>query len=109
MGTALASGLIRAGWSPQSIAITEKDPERCAVIRDQLAGVVVDAGSVEAPGVVLAVKPADAEGACKIAAASGAARVLSIMAGVPTRKLDSWLSNGSAVMRARSLLFVIGI
>lgn len=100
MGTALASGLIRAGWSTESIAITEKDPERCTVISEQLSGVAVRTTPVEARAVVLAVKPADAKGACELAAASGATRVLSIMAGVTMGALDSWLDNKPAVMRA---------
>lgn len=100
MGAALASGLIRAGWPPGSIAIAEKDLERCRVISEEMPGVLVSSESVDASAVVLAVKPADAQAACKIAATSGATRVLSIMAGVTTRALDSWLFNEPAVMRA---------
>jgi pyrroline-5-carboxylate reductase len=100
MGAALASGLVRAGWAPGSIAIAEKDSARRNVVSEQLPGVSVGAGPFEARAVVLAVKPADAERACEMAVLSGATRVLSIMAGVTTRALDSWLTNGPAVMRA---------
>jgi pyrroline-5-carboxylate reductase len=100
MGAALASGLVRAGWAPGSIAIAEKDPARRKVVSEQLPGVSVGAGPFEAGAVVLAVKPADAERACEMAVLSGATRVLSIMAGVTTRALDSWLDNDPAVMRA---------
>lgn len=100
MGAALASGLVRAGWSPRAIAIVEKDARRCEVISQQLPGVSVGAESVEADAVVLAVKPADAPSACAMAVLSGAKRVLSIMAGVTTSALDSWLETDPAVMRA---------
>jgi pyrroline-5-carboxylate reductase len=100
MGVALASGLIRAGWSSETIAITEKDPERRKVISEQLPGVLVGPDPVEAPAAVLAVKPGDAQAACEIASGSQATRVLSIMAGVTTSALDSWLGNGPAVIRA---------
>jgi pyrroline-5-carboxylate reductase len=100
MGAALASGLIRAGWAPGSIAIAEIDPARCEVISGELPGVAVVSESIEAAAAVLAVKPPDAERACEMASRSGCSRVLSIMAGVTTRALDSWLDNHPAVMRA---------
>lgn len=100
MGAALASGLVRAGWPPDSIAIAEKVPARCKVVSDELPGVSVGTGPVDARAVVLAVKPTDAESACEMAVQSGATRVLSIMAGVTTKALDSWLANNAAVMRA---------
>jgi pyrroline-5-carboxylate reductase len=100
MGAALASGLIRAGWPPDSIAIAEKDPARCEVIAGELPGALVGQEAVVADGVVLAVKPADAQAACEIAVLSGARRALSIMAGVTTSALESWLGADAAVMRA---------
>ena len=100
MGAALAAGLVRAGWPPDSISIAEKVPARCKVVSEELPGVSVGAGPVDAGAVVLAVKPADAESACEMAVQSGATRVLSIMAGVTTKALDSWLANDAAVMRA---------
>jgi pyrroline-5-carboxylate reductase len=100
MGAALALGLIRAGRDPGSIAVVEKDPARCQVISAELAGATVGIDAVAAEGVVLAVKPADGEEACELAVRSGATRVLSIMAGITTGALDSWLENNPAVLRA---------
>ena len=53
-------------------------------------------------GAVLAVKPADAEAACRAlaGAGAGAGRVLSIAAGVPTVRLEEWLGDGMPVVRA---------
>jgi pyrroline-5-carboxylate reductase len=58
------------------------------------------AGGDSAGGVVLAVKPADAEAAARLVAETGHTRVLSIMAGVPTELLSKWLGPRPSVMRA---------
>jgi pyrroline-5-carboxylate reductase len=49
---------------------------------------------------VVAVKPGDVEAACRALGAAGVPRVLSIAAGVPLAKLESWLAPGTAVVRA---------
>ena len=104
MGTALATGLIRAGWRPSSIAVAEKLVPRRNALADELPGVeVVALTPAEAPSVVLAVKPADAEEACRLAVPPTALRVLSIMAGVTTGAIESWLEwvhPSPAVLRA---------
>ena len=100
MGAALVSGLLRAGWPPASIAIVEKDPARGEVISQELPGVLVGDEVAPAEGAVLALKPADAQVACEIAVLSGSRRVLSIMAGVTTSALESWLGVDAAVVRA---------
>jgi pyrroline-5-carboxylate reductase len=80
-----------------------------AARRDQLAarfpGLGLSDTAVGADGVVLAVKPADAEAACRAIASAGAGwggatRVLSIAAGVPTARLQEWLGDGVPVVRA---------
>ena len=53
-----------------------------------------------APAAVIAVKPAVGEEACRALAAAGVGRVLSIMAGVPLARLESWLPRSTAVVRA---------
>ena len=99
MGAALVAGWLRAGMAPDSICIAEKDASRREELARLLPGVSTstetetDKASLQADGVLLAVKPADAAHACAIAARSGARRVLSIMAGVPIRAMDSWIGS----------------
>lgn len=113
MGEALLGGLIARGWAPASeMAVVEPVESR----RKELAGRHPDLelhGSLESlaaadterggpgwEGMVLAVKPADAEEACRAAAPLGFVRVLSVAAGVTTGALQGWLGPSTAVVRA---------
>jgi pyrroline-5-carboxylate reductase len=53
-----------------------------------------------ADGAVLAVKPDQVEAACRALRTAGVPRVLSVVAGVPTGRLESLLAPGAAVVRA---------
>ena len=101
MGEALVAGLLDGGWGvADEMVVVEPVPAR----RDQLAarfpGLGLSGTAVGADGAVLAVKPVDAETACRDVAAAGAGRVLSIMAGVPTARIQEWLGSGVPVVRA---------
>jgi pyrroline-5-carboxylate reductase len=100
MGTALVGGLVAAGWEPGSVAIVEADAGRRSELGEILPGVLVTTTPMAAEGAVVAVKPGDGEGACRAIAATGTARVLSIMAGVLLERLESWLGPSVAVVRA---------
>ena len=102
MGAALVAGLLAAGWArPDELLVVEPVGAR----RDELAdehpglGVAGDLGA-GAAGAVVAVKPNDVEAACRALAGAGVRRVLSIAAGVPLARLESWLAEGAAVVRA---------
>ncbi len=102
MGAALVAGLLSAGWAnPEELLVVEPVAAR----RDELAAahpglqVTAELGP-EVEGAVVAVKPGDVEAACRALAAAGVDRVLSIAAGVPLARLESWLSSGAAVVRA---------
>jgi pyrroline-5-carboxylate reductase len=106
MGEALVAGLLRTGWAPAAgLVVVEIDAVRRADLASRLPGVrILDSpapatsgGSEEA---VLAVKPLDAEAASRALRAAGARRVLSIVAGVTLRSLESWLAGSTAVVRA---------
>ena len=100
MGGALVRGLLNAGWVPDEIVIVEERPERRAELATELSGVNATADAPRADDVVLAVKPADAEAACRSLAPLGVRRVLSIVAGIPTRRLEGWLGPATVVVRA---------
>lgn len=101
MGEALVGGLLSAGWAPVGDLLVV---EKLAGRRDELAArfpglaVAAEPGPEPADGAVVAVKPDDAEGACRSLAGTG--RVLSIMAGVRVATLEGWLPAGTAVVRA---------
>jgi pyrroline-5-carboxylate reductase len=101
MGAALVSGLLSSGWAPSGELLVV---EAVAARRDELTaaypGLEVTADLLTgADGAVVAVKPGDVETACRALSEAGIGRVLSIAAGVPLAKLDSWLP-GAAVIRA---------
>ena len=101
MGEALVTGLVHAGWAtPDEIVVVEPVAARREQLAARFPGLGLADAAAGAEGAVLAVKPADAEVACRAIAAAGAGRVLSIMAGVPTARLQQWLGDGVPVVRA---------
>jgi pyrroline-5-carboxylate reductase len=100
MGGALVQGLLAATWSPTDIVIVEPSPDRRSELALQLPGVEVRVDVTAARAAVIAVKPAVGEDACRALSGVGVGRVLSIMAGVPLARLESWLPPAAAVVRA---------
>ncbi|HEY3811051.1 MAG TPA: pyrroline-5-carboxylate reductase [Acidimicrobiales bacterium] len=111
MGEALVAGLLRTTWaSPEAITVVETDAGRRAELAARHPGLPVvggvrdvargAAGAAGAVGAVIAVKPADAEAACRALTGAGVGRVLSIAAGVTLASLESWLADAVAVVRA---------
>jgi pyrroline-5-carboxylate reductase len=105
MGEALVSGLLTAGWAaPEQVVVAEKLAPRREELTRTLAqrhpGLVVSSEPAVADGAVLAVKPDDVEAGCVAIAAAGISPVLSIAAGVPLARLETWLGVGVAVIRA---------
>lgn len=99
MGGALVRGLVAAGWEPGSLAVAEVEASRREVVSSQLPGTEIVTEPLRAEGAVLAVKPADAESACRMLAATRTPKVLSVMAGVRLASLESWLGSGVVVVR----------
>jgi pyrroline-5-carboxylate reductase len=101
MGEALLGGLLATEWAEaQELAVSEKVPGVRAALSERHPGVAVGPTPVAADGVVLAVKPDDAEVACRQMADAGAGRLLSIVTGVPIQRLEELLGGGVAVVRA---------
>lgn len=99
MGEALLAGLLEAGWAGAAeLAVSEPDEARRQALAEAHPGLSVGAGPVEAPDVVLAVKPDVAEAALR--ALPGPRRVLSIVAGLGAARLEAALPDGCVVVRA---------
>ena len=103
MGETLLSGLLRAGWSPAQVAITERRPERAAELGERYGVRVVS--NVEAAEqcdtLVLVVKPQDIGGLLDEVrhAVRPGALVVTIAAGIPTAFVEERLPDGVAVVR----------
>jgi pyrroline-5-carboxylate reductase len=106
MGSALAEGLLRAKWcEPSELALIARSVETRSDLESRFprAGVfasleVVEIG--EDVGAVLAVKPDQAEGMARLAGAVGITRVLSVVAGLSTARIEATFSGPVAVIRS---------
>jgi pyrroline-5-carboxylate reductase len=106
MGQALITGLLSSKWAdPDDLGVIEPNEAR----RTQLAAAFPELCLFDAPladsvssdgGALLAVKPDAAEGACRVLGAIGVKRVVSVVAGMPTARLEVALGDGSIVIRA---------
>jgi pyrroline-5-carboxylate reductase len=106
MGSALAEGLLAANWcQPEELAILEPSSTQRDVLAKQFAHSRVLA-SLElehvdpSSGVLLCVKPDHADAALRNIATVGASRVLSVVAGLSTARIESSFVTPVAVIRA---------
>lgn len=101
MGEALVAGLIASRWSPAEVlVVVEERPDQRAALTKRHPGLVLTEAIVPGEGLVLAVKPTDAERSARAAGTAGFERALSIVAGVTLAQLEGWLGDGVAVVRA---------
>ncbi len=101
MGSALVGGLLRAGWATAAeLAVVEPDARARTRLTSDYPNVVVGDRVTSADGAVLAVKPDAAEAALAPVAAAGIHRVLSIVAGMSTGRLEAAMAPGDVVIRA---------
>lgn len=106
MGGALLGGLVASGWAkPSELAVVEPEAERRDALAADLEGLVTlrapSAGVLAPDGwALLAVKPDVAEEAARSLAAAGITRVLSIVAGLTTARLERLLEARAVVVRA---------
>jgi pyrroline-5-carboxylate reductase len=110
MGSALLAGLLSSGWvTTDDVAVAETAEARRVELALEFPGVeILDAptpgllsdSTGRLSGAVLAVKPDVAEGACRVLGAVGITRVLSIVAGMPSARLETALGGQPCVVRA---------
>ena len=106
MGGALAEGLVRAHWcAPEALLVIEPARERREVLAERLGGAsLAPELALEhlgaATGVVLCVKPDYAENTARLAGACGATRLLSVVAGLSTSRLEAVMAQPVSVVRA---------
>ncbi|MGD0219296.1 MAG: pyrroline-5-carboxylate reductase [Acidimicrobiales bacterium] len=100
MGSALVAGLLSGGWGvPGEIAVAERAAEAREVLRGRFPGLVVGE-PVAADGLLVAVKPQDAEAVCRQLGGLRYRHALSIAAGITTASLSEWFGGNVAVVRA---------
>ncbi len=101
MGSALLTGLIASGWAPVgALAVTEPDPAQRQRLSEAHPGLQVMDAPVAADGALLAVKPDVAEAVLHSLAAAGITRVLSIVAGLSSARLEAAMAPGGVVVRS---------
>ncbi len=101
MGEALLGGLIEQEWAtPTDFVVIEPDPGRQDLIASSYPGVLVVGSPQSNVDAIVAVKPAVVPAALGVLAKAGAARVLSIAAGVTIATLEAAAGEGIAVIRA---------
>jgi len=101
MGSALLAGLISGGWAPAGdLAVSEPDEDQRQRLTGDHPGLLVAEGPVAADAAVLAVKPDVAEAVARTLSAVGISRVLSIVAGLSTARLEAALQPGAVVVRS---------
>lgn len=106
MGAALAEGLLRAKWCDASeLAVVESSSDQRDALKTRLPGVsvlgAIDPNDVDAKtGAVLCVKPDHAENAARTVGAAGVTRMLSIVAGMSTARLEAVFPGPVALVRS---------
>jgi pyrroline-5-carboxylate reductase len=101
MGSALLTGLLAGGWaSIEELAVSDPDPVQRQRLVEAHPGLTVVDTPVAAADALLAVKPEAAEGVCRTLAGFGINRVLSVVAGLPSARLEAVLNPGAVVVRA---------
>jgi pyrroline-5-carboxylate reductase len=106
IGSALAEGLVSATWCPaDGLAVVEQSKEQREILQIRLPGVEIlsalELGHIgPETGVVLCVKPNNAEATARECAAAGVRRLLSVVAGLSCARLEAAFIGPVAVIRS---------
>ena len=106
MGSALAEGLLRAQWcAPERLAVVDHTASTRESLAKRFTGVAIlpslELGDVdENTGALLCVKPDYAESVARTIGALGVRRLLSVVAGLTTTRIESVMVQPVAVVRS---------
>jgi pyrroline-5-carboxylate reductase len=106
MGSALAAGLLSANWcAADELAILARSVETRKELEERFSGVGVFASLEQAEidpdtGAVLSVKPDYAEAVARTIGMTGITRLLSVVAGLSTQRLETAFPQPAAVIRS---------
>ena len=103
MGSALVGGLLAAGTLPSDITIVEQSAPTRGALSARFPGVnVTDTvpAAADFSGAVLCVKPDVAEGVAALLAAAGVTRLLSVVTGLATQRLEAKFPTSIPVVRS---------
>ncbi len=106
MGSALAAGLLRADWCPaERLCVVDHTASTRASWRERLVGggvlAALERGDVdERTGALLCVKPDHAESVARAVGALGITRLLSVVAGLTTARIEAAMARPVAVVRS---------
>jgi pyrroline-5-carboxylate reductase len=101
MGSAMVAGILDSGWAAAGeLAVADPDAGQRDSLAERHPGLIVADAPVDAEGALLAVKQDAADSACRALGALGVPRVLSVVAGFNTARLESVLPAGTVVVRA---------
>ena len=106
MGSALVAGLLAANWcSPIELAIVQPSSPKREALAERFGGVTildqVTKGDVDDhTGAVLCVKPDHAEAVARTLSGVGVSRLLSVVAGLSTQRLEACFKSSVPVIRS---------
>ncbi|HUY42844.1 MAG TPA: pyrroline-5-carboxylate reductase [Acidimicrobiales bacterium] len=106
MGSALAEGLMRASWcAPEDLCVVVRRSESVGALQAGLPGVAISVGLPtsgvdDSTGALLCVKPDYAESVATTLSTLGITRVLSVVAGLSSARLEAAFTKPVAVIRS---------
>ncbi len=105
LGSSLAEGLLDSGFEPADLVLVQHTPAARTALEERFAGVavvaVLEERDVDADtGVVLCVKPDYAESVARGLGRLGVTRLLSVVAGLSTARLEAVFDGPVAVVRS---------
>jgi pyrroline-5-carboxylate reductase len=101
MGSAMVAGILGAGWAEaDEVAVVDPDAGQRERLAQRHPGLIALDAPIDAEGALLAVKQDAVNAVCRAVGALGVPRVLSVVAGINTARLEAVLPPGTVVVRA---------
>ena len=101
MGSAMVAGILGAGWAEaDEVAVVDPDAGQRERLAQRHPGLIALDAPIDAEGALLAVKQDAVNAVCRAVGALRVPRVLSVVAGINTARLEAVLPPGTVVVRA---------